>query len=167
MVDVILVNGKDEQIGTQEKMQAHVNGNLHRAFSVLLYNSKREMLIHKRASSKYHCPRLWTNACCSHPMPNETRGEAAKRRLFEELGYGDIELKEVYTFTYKAKFDNGLTEHEIDTVFKGITDINPPKIDPEEIKEFKWIAIKDLQKDMIEHPDKYTIWFKEMMRTQH
>lgn len=164
MVDVILVNEKDKQIGTEEKMQAHVNGHLHRAFSVLLYNSKDEMLIHKRAVTKYHCPGLWTNACCSHPMPKENREEAAKRRLFEELGYENIELKEIFTFTYKAKFDNGLTEHEIDTVFKGKTDLNPPKINPDEIEEFKWVSIEELKKDILANPQKYTVWFKEIIK---
>lgn len=165
MVNVILINEKDEQIGSQEKMQAHVEGNLHRAFSVLLFNKKGEMLIHKRASSKYHCPNLWTNACCSHPMPNETRIQAAKRRLNEELGYENIELEEVFTFRYKAKFDNGLTEHEIDTVFKGITELHPPKINPEEIDEYKWTSIKDLRNDIRKNPNKYTVWFKGILKS--
>lgn len=164
MVNVVLVNERDEPIGLQEKMQAHIDGNLHRAFSVLLFNSKDEMLIHKRASNKYHCPDLWTNACCSHPFEGEKRIDGAKRRLFEELGYEDVELSELFTFTYKARFDNGLTEHEIDTVFKGMTDSNPPKIDPEEIGDYKWVSIEELKHDVAANPNKYTIWFKEILK---
>jgi len=164
MTNIILVNEKDQEIGHKEKMQAHIDGDLHRAFSVQLYNSNGEVFIHKRASSKYHCGGLWTNACCSHPFPGELIIDAAKRRLYEELGYIEIDLTEKFVFQYKASFDNGLTEHEMDHVFFGYTDLNPPEIDPEEIEDYKWISIEELKKDMLNNPLKYTIWFKEIMK---
>ncbi len=164
MANIILVNEKDQEIGQKEKMQAHINADLHRALSIQLYNSSGELFIHKRASSKYHCGGLWTNACCSHPCPDELTVDAAMRRLYEELGYKQIDLIEKFVFQYKASFENGLTEHEIDHVFIGCTDLNPPKIDPEEIEDFKWISIDELKKEMQNHPSKYTIWFKEIMK---
>ena len=164
MTNIILVNEKDHKIGQKEKMQAHIDGDLHRALSVQLYNSKGELLIHKRASSKYHCGGLWTNTCCSHPFPGELTIDAAMRRLNEELGYIKIELEEKFVFHYKASFENGITENEIDHVFIGYTDLNPPKIDPEEIEDYKWISIEELKKDIQNNPLKYTVWFKEIMK---
>ena len=167
MVKIILVNKEDREIGLKEKMQAHIDGNLHRALSIQLYNSKGEIFIHKRASSKYHCGGLWTNACCSHPHPGELTIDGATRRLYEELGYKQINLIEKFVFQYKADFENGLTEHEIDHVFIGNTDINPPLIEPDEIEDYKWISIDELRKDMKHHPAKYTIWFKKIMKHLH
>ena len=118
---VILVNEQDEPIGLMEKMEAHEKGLLHRAFSILIFNSNGEMLLQQRASGKYHSPNLWTNACCSHPMPGESLFDAAHRRLKEEMGF-DTFLSHAFTFTYRTDFDNGLTEHEIDNVFTGIFD---------------------------------------------
>src|SRR5688572_9486804 len=118
MQEVILVNEFDEAIGSMEKMEAHEKALLHRAFSVFLFNKKGEMLLQKRAASKYHSPSLWTNACCSHPMPGEETKQAALRRLDEELGF-TTSINKAFHFTYKAVFDNGLTEHEFDHVFVG------------------------------------------------
>jgi isopentenyl-diphosphate delta-isomerase len=167
MANIVLVNEKDHEIGQKEKMQAHIDGDLHRALSIQLYNSKGELLIHKRASSKYHCGGLWTNTCCSHPFPGELTIDAAKRRLYEELGYKQINLVEKFVFQYKASFENGLTENEIDHVFTGSADINPPEIDPEEIEDYKWISPDELKKDMQKSPLKYTVWFKEIMKHLH
>src|SRR5690554_1424860 len=107
--EVVLVNEQDQVLGTKEKLQAHQKGNLHRAFSVLIFNDKNEMLLQKRASNKYHCGGLWTNACCSHPRLSETPKEAAMRRLNEELGF-TTQLTYLGKFIYKAKFENGLIE---------------------------------------------------------
>ena len=164
MTSIILVNEKDHEIGHKEKMQAHLDADLHRALSVQLYNSKGELLIHKRASSKYHCGGLWTNTCCSHPFPGELTIDAAMRRLNEELGYIKIELEEKFVFHYKANFENGITENEIDHVFIGFTDLNPPKVDQEEVEDYKWISIEELKKDIQNNPLKYTVWFKEIMK---
>mgnify|MGYP001048732017 CR=1 FL=1 len=164
MVDVILVNEQDQVLGQKEKIKAHKDGDLHRAFSVILYNAKGEMFIHKRATSKYHCGGLWTNACCSHPFPNEDTAVAANRRLFEELGYSGIDLIEKFSFVYKSEFDNGLTEHEFDYVFTGVTDNDPPDINKDEIADWKWVSVSELTEDITKKPGKYTVWFKDIMK---
>ncbi|MCP4130262.1 MAG: isopentenyl-diphosphate Delta-isomerase [bacterium] len=158
--EVILVDSNDSPIGTCEKMQAHIEGKLHRAFSIFIFNSKNEMLIQKRALSKYHCAGLWSNSCCSHPMPGESTEDAVHRRLREELGF-DCELEEVFSFVYKIKFeDNGLIEHELDHVFIGTDDPEPVR-DPDEIEEFKWIEKETLLREISENPENFTFWFKE------
>src|ERR1044071_5474301 len=118
MEEVILVNEHDEQIGTMEKMEAHRKAMLHRAFSVFVFSARKEMLLQQRAFTKYHSGGLWTNACCSHPMPGEKTEDAAKRRLMEEMGFKAL-IKEIFDFTYKAEFNNGLIEYEFDHVFAG------------------------------------------------
>lgn len=158
MEKVILVDENDQAIGTMEKMEAHKKALLHRAFSVFIFNSKNEMLIHQRAFSKYHSGGLWTNACCSHPRENETAEQAAHRRLEEEMGF-DCEINHQFSFVYKAELDQGLTEHEFDHVFTGIyeSEIKP---NPEEVVAFKYVSISELKKDLNAHPEHYTEWFK-------
>lgn len=158
---VILVDTSDQPIGLMEKMQAHKEGRLHRAFSILIFNDKGEMLIHQRANNKYHCGGLWTNACCSHPRANESLEAAAIRRLKEEMGF-QTELKKIGTFIYKAEFDNGLTEHEFDHLFLGFFN-KKPSPNPKEVMDWKYVEIETLKKDIQSHPDEYTIWFKEIM----
>ena len=159
---VILVNEQDEAIGLMEKMEAHEKGLLHRAFSVLIFNSNGEMLLQQRALSKYHSPGLWTNACCSHPRNGETILEAANRRLSEEMGM-QAELAVLTHFIYKAEFDNGLTEHELDYVVKGITDVNPI-INSDEVNDFRWISPIDLTKWVRNTPSDFTVWFLELFK---
>lgn len=157
--NVILVDEKDNEVGTEEKIKAHKNGGkLHRAFSVFIFNSKGEFMLQQRAESKYHCGGLWTNTCCSHPRPGEVTEEAAHRKLEQEMGF-DTELKELFSFIYRAEFGNKLTEHELDHVFVGFYE-SEPKPNPEEAESWKWIGIKDLQGDIRKNPDKYTPWFK-------
>ena len=156
---VILVDENDKVIGTEEKLKAHQNGGkLHRAFSIFIFNSKGEMLLQKRAKSKYHFGGLWTNACCSHPNPDKPLEDTVHKKLEQEMGF-DTDLKETFTFIYKAEPENNLTEHELDHVFIGKFD-GEPKINPEEADEWKWINIEELQKDIKENPEKYTPWFK-------
>lgn len=159
--EVILVDANDLAIGTMEKIEAHEKGLLHRAFSILLVNEKGEMLLQQRALEKYHSPGLWTNACCSHPRPNETNLNAAHRRLQEELGMS-VDLKEIFQFTYHAELEHGLFEHEIDHVYLGLTNENPT-INLSEVMSYKWINLFELQQDMIAHPEKYTAWFNLLM----
>ncbi|HBK72362.1 MAG TPA: isopentenyl-diphosphate delta-isomerase [Flavobacteriaceae bacterium] len=155
---VILVNENNEQIGTMPKLEAHEKAVLHRAFSVFVFNDKEELLLQQRAASKYHSPLLWTNTCCSHQRVGESNIEAGKRRLFEEMGFV-TELKEVFSFIYKAPFDNGLTEHELDHVMIGAYNENP-KINPEEVQSFKWMTLDAVKKDIEQQPEVYTAWFK-------
>ncbi len=155
---VILVNEENEQIGTMPKLEAHEKAVLHRAFSVFVFNDKEELLLQQRAASKYHSPLLWTNTCCSHQRVGESNLEAGKRRLFEEMGFV-TELKDVFSFIYKAPFDNGLTEHELDHVMIGSYTENP-KVNPEEVQAYKWMTLEAVKTDMEEQPEVYTAWFK-------
>lgn len=155
---VILVNEQDEQIGLMDKMEAHEKALLHRAFSVFVMNDKGELMLQQRAAEKYHSPLLWANTCCSHQRDGETSLNAGKRRLEEEMGFV-CELKELFSFIYKAPFDNGLTEHELDHVMIG-TYNNVPVINPEEVASYKWMTLEDVKKDMEIQPAVYTEWFK-------
>ncbi|MFN8116384.1 MAG: isopentenyl-diphosphate Delta-isomerase [Bacteroidia bacterium] len=155
---VILVDEQDNDIGVMEKMKAHQDGLLHRAFSVFIFNDKEELLLQQRAFSKYHSGGLWTNTCCSHPRPNETIKDAANRRLFEEMGMScDLQIKT--NFIYKTPFDNGLTEHELDYVLVGTANQNP-QINKDEVESFKWLSISEIKKDIVVNPHQYTSWFK-------
>ena len=155
---VILVNEKDEPIGLMGKMEAHEKGLLHRAFSVFVFNSKQEVLLQQRAACKYHSPNLWTNTCCSHPRAGETNQQAGERRLQEEMGL-QVPLREVFSFIYKAPFDNGLTEHEYDHVLIGYSDAQP-QINPEEVASWKWLSLEAIKEDILQAPERYTAWFK-------
>ncbi|MFT4094742.1 MAG: isopentenyl-diphosphate Delta-isomerase [Niabella sp.] len=155
---VVLVDERDRAIGTMGKTEAHEKGFLHRAFSVLLFNSKGELLLQQRAFDKYHCGGLWTNTCCSHPFPDEDILIAAKRRLQEEMGI-TCRLQKAFDFIYKAGFDNGLTEHEFDHVFFGQFS-GVPAINKKEVANWKYIPLYDLKKDRAHHPENYTPWFK-------
>lgn len=155
---VILVNEKDEPIGLMGKMEAHEKGLLHRAFSVFVFNSKQEVLLQQRAACKYHSPNLWTNTCCSHPRAGETNQQAGERRLQEEMGL-QVPLQEVFSFIYKAPFDNGLTEHEYDHVLIGYSDAQP-QINPEEVASWKWLSLEAIKEDILQAPERYTAWFK-------
>ncbi|MTI38678.1 isopentenyl-diphosphate Delta-isomerase [Fulvivirga lutimaris] len=161
MSEVILVNSKDEELGILDKMEAHFEGVLHRAFSVLVYNSKGEMLIQKRAADKYHSGGLWTNACCSHQHPGESSEVAAKRRLKEEIGL-EANPEFLYKFIYKAELDNNLTEFEYDHVLTCITD-DKPVLNPAEVEDFQYVDIKSLMLDIQQNPTNYTFWFKQIM----
>jgi isopentenyl-diphosphate Delta-isomerase len=155
--DVILVNDRDEPVGTMEKIEAHRRALLHRAFSVFIFNRKGEMLLQQRALNKYHSAGLWTNACCSHPKPAEETKNAAERRLQEELGF-TVELKKIFDFIYKSGFDNGLTEHEFDHVYAGTYDaVIVPNRD--EVNDYCFKSMDEIKASLQSHPLKYTAWF--------
>lgn len=156
--NVILVNQFDEEIGTMPKMEAHQKAVLHRAFSVFIMNHKGETMLQQRAAEKYHSPLLWTNTCCSHQRVGESNIEAGKRRLQEEMGI-DADLKELFHFIYKAPFDNGLTEHELDHVMMGHYE-GEPLINREEVADWKWMKPEAIKNDISQAPEKYTAWFK-------
>jgi len=155
---LILVDEHDVPLGTVEKMEAHEKALLHRAFSVFIFNSKGEMLLQQRATSKYHSGGLWTNACCSHPYSGEDTLAAAEKRLQEEMGF-TTPLTKAFEFIYKAPFENGLTEHEYDHVFTGIYDgaIVP---DANEVANFCFKNLTEIKTLLQQHPEEYTVWFK-------
>lgn len=155
---VILVDKNDKQIGLMPKMEAHEKALLHRAFSVFVFNDEGKLMLQQRAAEKYHSPLLWTNTCCSHQRDGETNLEAGKRRLQEEMGF-DCDLEEVFSFIYKAPFDNGLTEHELDHVMVGRFNEHP-KINKEEVEDYKWMTLQEVKVDMELNPINYTVWFQ-------
>jgi isopentenyl-diphosphate delta-isomerase len=144
--EVILVNKNDEEIGTMEKMEAHVQGMLHRAFSVLIFNSNGQLLIHRRAFGKYHSEGLWT---------------AANRRLIEEMGM-KASLSPLFSFIYRAELENNLVEHELDHVLIGFTD-EQPKVNPDEVCDYKWISMHEIEDDIEKNESHYTAWFKKII----
>ena len=154
---VILVNSNDEPIGLMPKMEAHEKALLHRAFSVFVINSNNELMLQQRALQKYHSPGLWTNTCCSHQRDGEENIEAGLRRLQEEMGF-ETPLEYLFNFIYKAPFDNGLTEHELDHVMLGRYE-GDPSINPEEVASWKWMDIDLIHADLINNPADYTVWF--------
>ena len=155
---VILVDESDQELGFMEKMEAHRKGVLHRAFSVLLFNSKGEVLLQKRSAFKYHSARLWTNTCCSHPKPAENIDVAVRRRLQEEMGI-DSKPEFAYKFIYKTALDNNLTEHELDYVFIGTFD-GKPVINSHEVDDWKFVSLDAARQHINLHPELYTHWFK-------
>ena len=154
---VVLVDQDDRKIGTMEKIEAHSAAVLHRAFSVFILNKNKELLLQQRAFDKYHSPGLWTNTCFSHQRDAEPTLDAGARRLMEEMGI-KVPLTELFTFIYKASFDNGLTEHELDHVLIGYSGDNP-KINSKEVAAFNWMPLDEIEKDLKQNPKNYTVWF--------
>jgi isopentenyl-diphosphate delta-isomerase len=159
---VILVDTNDKQIGTAEKLQAHKDAQLHRAFSIFIFNKHGDMLLQQRALTKYHCGGLWANAVCGHPRPNETLEAATKRRMREEIGI-TCPLREQLHYTYKVPFENGLTEHEFLHVFVGTCDESPVP-NPAEVAQVEWLSIDKIKEELKTTPKKYAFWFHESMK---
>jgi isopentenyl-diphosphate delta-isomerase len=159
MEEVILVDKKDQVVGSMEKLEAHKKGVLHRAFSVFIFNSSGQLLLQKRALKKYHSGGLWSNTCCSHPRPGEDTRDAAARRLQEEMGLTS-RLKKAFSFQYKVKFENGLTENEFDHVFVGLCEVDPNP-DPREVADWKFIDMDFVLRDSVNQPEQYTYWFRK------
>ena len=156
--NVVLVDRNDNPIGLMPKLEAHENGFLHRAFSVFILNRKGQLMLQRRALDKYHSPGLWTNTCCSHPRESESIIEAGLRRLKEEMGF-TTPLEPMFSFIYKSKFDNGLTEHEFDHVLLGYYD-KPPFINAIEVSEWKWMSLEKIILEIKNKPEDFTVWFK-------
>ena len=155
---VILVDDNDNQLGLMEKIEAHEKALLHRAFSVFILNDNKQLLLQKRALNKYHSPGLWTNTCCSHPRDGESVIDAGIRRLDEEMGF-KTQLNNLFSFVYKARLDNGLTEHEYDYVLLGKYN-KDPLINELEVCDWKWVDLDALSNDLVINPKSYTVWFK-------
>lgn len=158
MAKLILVNERDEPIGEMEKMEAHHVGALHRAFSVFIFDEKGRMLLQQRAKTKYHSPGLWTNTCCSHPQPGEDTLQSATKRLKEEMGF-ETKLSPLFTFTYRAEFENGLIEHEFDHVFVG-TYSGKVSPNPDEVMSYRFQTIEEIASELKSHPGNFTAWFR-------
>ena len=161
---VILVDENDSQIGEEEKLKAHQEGKLHRAFSIFIFNGKNQLLLQRRALTKYHSKGLWTNTCCSHPRIGESVQKAAERRLEEEMGF-TCKMEEVHEFIYREPVGEGLTEHEYDHVFAGKLE-GKPRPNSEEVMEIKWLNKNELLTDIKKNPEKYTEWFKIIVRRE-
>jgi len=159
---IILVDENDREIGLEEKLAAHRNGKLHRAFSIFIFNTKGELMLQKRAVKKYHSGGLWSNTCCSHPRAGEETAAAAHRRLQEEMGF-DCGLEHAGSFIYNAELDNGLIEHEFDHLYIGFHD-GMPNLNLKEAQGWKWIKPAALRKDIASHPENYTYWLKEALK---
>tara|TARA_B100000965_G_scaffold371287_1_gene360086 strand:- start:105 stop:638 length:534 start_codon:yes stop_codon:yes gene_type:complete len=155
---VILVDENDNDIGIEEKILAHQQKLLHRAFSIFLFNDNFEILLQKRAPNKYHSGNLWTNTCCSHPLQNLSLIESAKKRLIEEMGI-EANLNKVFSFIYEAEFENGLHEHEFDHVLFGRFN-GEPILNPYEAVDFRWITISELKDEIQNNPNKFTFWLR-------
>jgi isopentenyl-diphosphate delta-isomerase len=155
---VILVDENDSEIGLMEKQEAHRQAQLHRAFSIFIFNSKGQLLLQQRARDKYHSGGLWTNTCCSHPRLNETTLDAANRRLYEEMGF-ETELFERFHFIYHSPYENGLSEHELDYVYTGTYNAEP-NINRDEVEDYRWISLPELNDDLNKGPENYTSWFR-------
>jgi isopentenyl-diphosphate Delta-isomerase len=158
MERVILVDERDREVGVAEKMRAHAEGLLHRAFSVFVFDRAGRLLLQRRALSKYHSGGLWSNTCCSHPRPGETVAAAARRRLAEEMSF-DCELRPAFEFLYRAELGGGLTEHEYDHVFVGSFD-GEPRPDPSEVGDWRWIGWEELREDLAARPQRYSYWLR-------
>lgn len=158
---VTLVDRDDNVVGSEEKIRAHREGKLHRAFSVLVFNESRRLLIQRRAAGKYHSAGLWSNTCCGHPRPGESTLRAASRRLEEEMGFS-CELQNAFHMVYRAELDNSLVEYEFDRVFVGRFD-GDPKPDPREVESTTWVTPAELRSRVLDEPDRYTTWLKLML----
>lgn len=158
---VVLVDRQDTPLAFLGKLEAHRRGLLHRAISVFIFNSKGEWMLQRRADGKYHSGGLWTNTCCSHPRPAEPTPAAAKRRLREEMGL-ETELTHAFSFTYRAEFENGLIEHELDHVYVGFSD-EIPRPDPNEAGAWRMLDLETLRQEVAQDPVRFTPWFRIAM----
>jgi isopentenyl-diphosphate Delta-isomerase len=161
---VNLVDKKGKRVGMAEKLEAHKQGWLHEAFSIFIFNAREELLLQRRAAGKYHSCGLWSNTVCSHPAYLEDLTHSAARRLQEEMGFS-TPIKEIFSFVYKSKYQNGLVEYELDHIFAGKFG-GQPEPDPREVMDYKWIKIPDLLADIREHSNKYTTWFRKIIKRE-
>ncbi|MBO7134288.1 MAG: isopentenyl-diphosphate Delta-isomerase [Bacteroidales bacterium] len=161
MENIATVSQSDRITGYAPKLLVHQQGLLHRAFSIVVFNDKGEMLMQRRATTKYHSGGLWTNTCCSHLVEGKDMETYMHERLQHEMGF-DCELKFAFTFHYTANFDNGLTENEIDHIYIGIWN-GTPLPNPAEADDYRWESPDNIKSEMKLHPEMFTVWFREIM----
>jgi len=154
---IALVDEQDQIIGYEDKLKVHQEAMLHRAFSVVVINSKGQWLMHRRALQKYHSGGAWTNTCCSHLAKGQSMEEATKSRLKSEMGI-EANPSFVRSFHYRADFDNGLTENEIDHVYLAHWE-GVPRPDPKEVMDWKWRDPSEIEEDLANHPEDFSAWF--------
>ena len=158
---LILVDKNDKPLGSGFKIPIHQQGLLHRAFSIFIFNNQGELMLQQRAAKKYHSGKLWTNSCCGHPRWGENTDDAAHRRLGEEMGM-DCKLYPVSTLVYRAQVSNNLIEHEYDHIYVGLFN-DSPKINFNEANDWKWQDTVQLEKELKNSPEQFTIWFREII----
>ncbi|MCC3701337.1 isopentenyl-diphosphate Delta-isomerase [Rouxiella badensis] len=158
---LILVDEQDNKVGVGTKMQVHLQGALHRAFSVFIFDSQGRLMLQQRASGKYHSGGLWTNSCCGHPRPGESNLAASTRRLYEEMGF-HCELQEVDQILYRVDVSNGLVENEFNHTFIGLFE-RTPELNPEEAEGWQWISVPDVFTAVEQDSSRFTAWFKVIL----
>ena len=144
---VILVDQEDNDLGLYDKLKAHEEGLLHRAFSIFIFNSKNELLLQKRAEHKYHSPGLWTNSCCSHDVREYSLIDFARIRLKEEIGI-ETELKKIGTATYDLDCGNEMREYEFNHLLIGHSD-EDPVLNKEEASEVRYESISAIKSETL------------------
>lgn len=159
--DVVLLDPRGRAIGAMPKLEAHRRGRFHAAISVLIRDSAGRLMLHRRASAKYHSGGLWTNTCCSHPRPGESSAAAATRRLGEEMGF-QAPLAPLFAMRYRARVGE-LIEHELVHVFGGVFD-GDAEPDPAEVGDWRWTDYAALRRDFAVRPAAYTVWFGKFLR---
>jgi len=162
---IVLVDAHDIPQGVAPKIEVHRRGLKHRALSVLVRDRAGNMLVHRRNAEKYHSGGLWTNACCSHPRPDEPAVEAARRRLAEEMGV-HCEVKPLFMAQYRAAVSNGYIEDEVVHAFGGTYE-GPVAPDPAEVAEWKWMPFEALTDDLVRRPQLYTVWLRHYFREHY
>ena len=159
---VVLVDSGDRFLGVAPKLEAHREGRLHRAVSVVLFDDAGRVMLQRRADEKYHSPGLWSNTCCGHPRPGESVTRAARRRLRNELGIVGCDVTRVGQFLYFAELAGGLIEHELDHVvvgrWSGRLDANP-----REVSETRWVDPQQLVSELLDAPQRYTAWIRGVL----
>lgn len=166
---LVLVDEHDRETGFLDKASAHHGqGILHRAFSLFVFNTRGELLLQQRAEGKRLWPGYWSNTCCSHPRRGESMEIAIHRRLGEELGM-QCEFQFQFKFQYQAQFDAEGAEHELCWVYAGRSDA-APVANIHEIAALRYIAPDALDREIAEHPARFTPWFKiewDRLRREH
>jgi isopentenyl-diphosphate delta-isomerase len=159
---VTLVDRDDRPLGAMEKLQAHAEGRLHRAFSVFVFDQAGRLLLQRRSAAKYHSPGLWSNTCCGHPRPGEPVEAAASRRLFEEMGFR-VPLRPLFRFVYRAEIGPTMVEHEVDHVLVGSFQHDPIP-EPAEVQEWRWTRFDLLRQEVLREPERFTAWLRLLLQ---